>query len=564
MNESNRCAIYARYSSEKQNPLSIDQQIRKCREYANCHGLTILDEHIYSDLAVSGATDDRSGLKNLLNAAQSSRKPFDVLLVDDTSRLSRKLADSLRIHEHLQFARVRVVFIAQGIDTSSEQSELLVATHGIVDSLYIKDLAKRTFRGVEQRALQGLHTGGRVFGYRGVQIVSHAECDAHGRPVVLGVKLEVDSGEAETIRRIFERYASGHSLKRVAIDLNDEGIESPQPQKGRIARSWCPSSVRHILHNERYRGIVLWGKTRKIRSPKTGKRIYERRPENEWRRTELPDQRIVSDELWNGVRARMRAIENLHGVEGMARIRRGRALSSPYLFTGLLECGQCGGSVTVVSGQWKNRGDSRYGCSMHAYRGPSVCANVLLIGRRDLEGQLLAGLQERVLHPDVVTYTLRQFEKELLQISKASKPAEEALRRQEAELSRQLTHQVRALADGYSPAISAEIRRLERLIDEMQRKIRGAGVAAVEVQIRETRHFVGSRISDLRNLLSSEPSIARIEVSKHVRKITLTPEGKVLVASGTWDLLGSGCYDGAGGPSWTERLPVHFEWLAAA
>jgi hypothetical protein len=66
------------------------------------------------------------------------------------------------------------------------------------------------------------------------------------------------------VRRIFERYAAGHSLKRIAIELNRDGVISPQPQKGRIARSRCPSSVRHILHNDRYRGRVIWGKTCKV------------------------------------------------------------------------------------------------------------------------------------------------------------------------------------------------------------------------------------------------------------------------------------------------------------
>jgi len=148
------------------NSLTIDQQIRKCREYAERHGLRVLDEQIYADEAISGATDDRAGLRRLLAAAKQKPRSFDVILVDDTSRLSRRLADSLNIHEQLQFIGIRVIFVAQGIDTNSEQAELLVATHGIVDSLYLKDLAKRTFRGVEQRALEGLHTGGRVFGYR--------------------------------------------------------------------------------------------------------------------------------------------------------------------------------------------------------------------------------------------------------------------------------------------------------------------------------------------------------------------------------------------------------------
>lgn len=283
-----RCAVYARYSSEKQNSLTIDQQIRKCHEYADREHLRILDHQVYADQAISGATDDRGGPQRLLAAAKQKPSIFDVILVDDTSRLSRNIIGSLRIFEQLKFAGIRVVYVAQGIDTNSEQAELLVATHGSVDSLYLKDLAKRTFRGIEQLAINGLHTGGRVFGYRRVPIESKRERDSHGRAIIEGVKLEVDSDQAPTVRRIFDRYAVGHSLKRIAIELNRDGVTSPQPQKGRIARSWCPSSVRHILHNERYRGLVIWGKTCKVRSHETGKRIYRRKPKNEWRQKEIP------------------------------------------------------------------------------------------------------------------------------------------------------------------------------------------------------------------------------------------------------------------------------------
>jgi site-specific DNA recombinase len=243
----------------------------------------VLDEHIYADEAISGATDDRTGLRGMLSAAKQKSRPIDVILCDDTSRLSRRLTDSLRIFEQMQALDIRIVFVAQGIDTTNEQAELLVATHGIVDSLYIKDLAKRTFRGVEHLALNGLHTGGRVFGYRRVPIQSITERDSYGRPKIEGVTLAVEPDQARTVHRIFERCAAGHSLKWIAIGLNDEGILSPQPQKGRIARSWCPSSVRYILHNERYRGVAFWGRTQKVRS-ETGRCIYRRKVESQWRR----------------------------------------------------------------------------------------------------------------------------------------------------------------------------------------------------------------------------------------------------------------------------------------
>jgi site-specific DNA recombinase len=539
VSESPRCAIYARFSSEKQNALSIDQQIRKCREYADREGLRVLDDQVYADEAISGATDDRGGLQRLLAVAKHKPPIFDTILVDDTSRLSRKLIDSLQIFEQLQFAGIRVVFVAQGIDTNSEQAELLVATHGIVDSLYLKDLAKRTFRGVEQLALNGLHTGGRVFGYRRVPIESMTERDSHGRAIIAGVKLEVDPDQAATVRRIFERYAAGHSLKRIAVDLNDERVLSPQPQKGRIARSWCPSSVRHILHNERYRGLVIWGKTCKVRSHETGKRIYRRKPKSEWRRKEIPAQRIISDELWNAVRERMTVVNELYSLEARRPgILRARAVSSPYIFSGLLKCALCGASITIVSGCSRKRTDVRYGCSLHYNRGRGACENNLLIARRTLEEQLLAGLQTKVLHPDVIEYTLVRFEEELRRA--ADRRGDEAAmhRRQEAAIEKKISARIRALDDGYSPAITADLSQLEDQLADIRERAAASRPQALQIRMRDTRRFVESRLADLQTLFGAEAVTIRAEIAKHVQKITLTPEGRTYVAAGTWDLLG--------------------------
>ncbi len=68
---------------------------------------------------------------------------------------------------------------------------------------------------------------------------------------------------------------------------------------------------------------------------------------------------------------------------------------------------------------------------------------------------------------------------------------------------------------------------------------------------------------DLHTLFGSEPVIVRAELAKHVAKITLTPEGKSYVASGTWNLLGFGSMDGAGGPVRTVRA-TEFSLPAAA
>jgi len=64
---------------------------------------------------------------------------------------------------------------------------------------------------------------------------------------------------------MFERYAGGDSMKRVAKDRNRDGISSPQPQKGRVARSWAQWSVRHILRNEISRRSFLVRRKKSVR-----------------------------------------------------------------------------------------------------------------------------------------------------------------------------------------------------------------------------------------------------------------------------------------------------------
>ena len=72
--------------------------------------------------------------------------------------------------------------------------------------------------------------------------------------------------------------------------------------------------MRTILHNSRYTGAVVWGKTKKVRSPKTGKKIYRKRPESEWTRATIEEQRIVSDELWQRVEARRAIVKRIYSM----------------------------------------------------------------------------------------------------------------------------------------------------------------------------------------------------------------------------------------------------------
>ena len=535
-----RCACYARFSSDRQNPLSIDDQLRKCREYASRQNWQFLTEYIYSDEAISGATDDRAGLRSLIEAATSIPKPFEVVLIDDTSRLSRKLVDSLRITEELRFAGVRLIFVSQGIDSDSEQAEVLLATHGIVDSVFIRELAKKVHRGMEGRALQRLHCGGRCFGYRNQPIEDPIKRDSYGRPEIVGVRLVVDEAEAGIVRRIFDLYAGGYSLKRIAILLNDERVSSPRPQTGRLSRSWCQSSVRKILSNDRYRGVVFWGKTRKVRSPKTGKRIKRDRDPTEWVMREIPEQRIVSDELWDRVEQRREQVKIFYGNRGRKPgLLRGRAASSPYLFSGILKCGVCGASMTIVSGR-ADRNRTSYGCSFHAQRGGSICDNSLRIRKDIIENRLLAKLQAEVLKPEAVEYTLDRFERELLQTLDNLGGELKQMHQRKAKLEAKIQELTRALEDGYSPALTTQLADREKEIAAITDRLLASQPNSVRSKLKDLRGFVISRLFDLRGLLNSDVMKAKTQLSHHVKAIYLHPDPakRTYTVSGTLDLLG--------------------------
>ena len=357
-----RCAIYARYSSDRQSPCSIEDQNRKCAEFAKAKDWEVLPEFLFSDEAVSGTISDRAGLNRLLAAAESKPRPFDVILVDDSSRLSRKISDSMAFSDRIKFAGVRIVYVSQGFDSDSEQSDILIAVHGITDSTYIKELSKKTFRGLEGKVLAHQHHGGRVFGYKSTRILDTSRRDQYGEPLRTGARLEVDHEQAKIVQKIFELYASGLSIKATTKKLNAEHIQLPRPRAGR-ERSWAPSTVRDILANERYIGVVTYGRTKKVRNPQTGKKLYRHKPKSEWTQEPTPEQRIVSDELWNAVQVRLAFVNREYSESGArAGLLRSRTVSSKYIFSGLLKCGVCGGKVTIVSGKGRTHHAAFYGC----------------------------------------------------------------------------------------------------------------------------------------------------------------------------------------------------------
>jgi site-specific DNA recombinase len=93
-----------------------------------------------------------------------SQSHSNVLLVDDSSRIARDTADAIRVMQTLKFLGSRVIYISQGIDSDSDQGDALVTVHGLIDSLYLRELGKKTKRGLAGQMDRGFSTGGRQYG----------------------------------------------------------------------------------------------------------------------------------------------------------------------------------------------------------------------------------------------------------------------------------------------------------------------------------------------------------------------------------------------------------------
>jgi site-specific DNA recombinase len=524
---SDRCAIYARYSTDRQSPASIEDQIRKCREHAAQKGWEVLEDQIYRDEAVSAVgMQGRLGLERLKGAALSPARPFDIILVDDTSRLSRNLCDTVGLYETLNFVRVRVVSVSQGIDSADEQAEVLLTFHGLADSLYVKELAKKTHRGLEGKVRKGFSAGGRTFGYRNV-------------PTPEGVRLEIDPDEAAVVRRIFEMSAEGLSLKKIARTLNSEHVPTARPRAGRQYATWCPSAIREMLRRKLYSGTVVWNTSHFIKRPGTNKRVSRPRPEAEWQILERPDLRIIPEELQRRVEDRLEAVKQRFGSQGRPGLL-DRAFTSPYLLTGFLKCGVCGANLAIVTGRGPGR-HSRYGCPQNSYRG--ACSNDLKERQDWIEGRLLADLQEEVLRPEVVDFVIEEFSKQL-QARLLSLSGDLASKRErKTQLEQELARLADAVAQsGGSASLLAAISQREREHQEITEQVLATGPRSVETELAEIRGFVKDQISDIRAVLGRDAGRARLELAKHVREIKMQPrqvgQHRFYQAEGEWNLLG--------------------------
>lgn len=102
------------------------------------------------------------------------------------------------------------------------------------------------------------------------------------------------------------------------------------------------------MNNELYIGRLVWNHLRYVKDPDTGKRISRLNPEAKWIIQDVPELRIIDDELWQRAKDRQSALEIAPKDKptGKPLVDRRRPR---YLFSRLIRCACCGGGFSMIS-----------------------------------------------------------------------------------------------------------------------------------------------------------------------------------------------------------------------
>ena len=212
--------IYARYSSDKQSGDSIKTQVAKCRDFCEQQEILVCEEFI--DEAKTGTTE--GGRKEFARMLEMAEKGFfEAIISYKYDRIGRSFVETVRsIYELERYYGVKVYSATEPNDPLVRNILLSVAED------FSRQLSARMTDTMTANAGRGFHCGGAPpYGY-----VTVKQPDPSGRTngkgnLINHVVFDLHPDQAPIVLRIFQQYADGISMKKIAHRLNSEGITAP-------------------------------------------------------------------------------------------------------------------------------------------------------------------------------------------------------------------------------------------------------------------------------------------------------------------------------------------------
>ncbi len=197
-----------------------------------------------------------------------------------------------------------------------------------------------------------------------------------------------------------------------------------------------------------------------MKDPVTGKRVSRLNSENEWIRHEVPELRIVDQDLWDRVKMRQADLRKNTRPDCSDERPFWAQRRPKHLFSGLLRCGGCDGAYTKISAHL-------FGCATARNKG--TCENRLNIRAELIEKIVLDGLKHRLMDPDLFKVFVQEFTREFNRLRAAEGGCIEHAKTELLGIERRLRKIVDAIAEGVpARTLKEELLALEARQDELR------------------------------------------------------------------------------------------------
>ena len=346
-----RAVTYARVSGDDRGKegRNLTGQLEMCREYALQQGWKIVAELAEDDRGASGAAFELPQLTKVREMARN--KEFDILVVREIDRLSRKLAKQLVVEEELSRMGVQIAYVLADYDNSPE-GRLSKHIRATIAEYEREKIMERMVRGrlLKVRAGHVLVHSTPPYGYK---VAKNEEGKA---------SLIIYEDEARIVRLVFDWYVNGYNGRKITMagiakKLTEMGVPTrhdTMPKGGGIKKRgwavWAASVVAKILKTEVYIGKWHYRKTDHVKE--------------EWLAIDVPP--LISDELWFQVRK--------IGERNKALASANRKFQ--YLLTGHIWCGLCGSRMHGHPGYWMSKNLNGYNLYYRCTGHDGTIANV--------------------------------------------------------------------------------------------------------------------------------------------------------------------------------------------
>jgi site-specific DNA recombinase len=198
-----------------------------------------------------------------------------------------------------------------------------------------------------------------------------------------------------------------------------------------------------------------------VKDPDTGERVSRPNPPSDWVTTDVPELRIVNDEVWNQAKARQAEMRRATSNGDPKRFNRARR--PRYLFSGLTKCAECGGGYVMY---WRDR------LACFGARSRGTCTNRLTINRQEVEERILVALREKLMRKDPFEDFCREYVRELNRLRMEHRAGLSSARTEFAAVEREIRKLVQAIKDGVSAlSIKDELLSLEARRAELQSRL---------------------------------------------------------------------------------------------